>query len=142
MSIETTMTRAWQRQSFWLWLLLPVSGLYGLITMIRHQAYKVGLFSSYRAPIPVMVIGNITVGGSGKTREVLDKVGEKMKCILKPLDYAVLPSDGKSIRWRNSAQWARNTMVNEDGRMKKSPSGIWEISRKGREWLLAPKAED
>jgi tetraacyldisaccharide 4'-kinase len=67
MSIETTMTRAWQRQSFWLWLLLPVSGLYGLITMIRHQAYKVGLFSSYRAPIPVMVIGNITVGGSGKT---------------------------------------------------------------------------
>ncbi len=61
------MTRAWQRQAAWLWLLLPVSWLYGLITVLRRQAYKAGLFSSYRAPIAVMVIGNITVGGSGKT---------------------------------------------------------------------------
>ncbi|SNT69524.1 tetraacyldisaccharide 4'-kinase [Psychrobacter sp. LV10R520-6] len=67
MSIETTMTRAWQRQAAWLWLLLPLSWLYGLIMMLRRQAYQTGLFKSYRAPIPVMVIGNITVGGSGKT---------------------------------------------------------------------------
>ncbi|WP_420230421.1 tetraacyldisaccharide 4'-kinase [Psychrobacter sp. ER1] len=67
MSIETTVTRAWQRQALWLWLLLPISWLYGLITMLRRQAYKIGLLSSYRAPIPIMVIGNISVGGSGKT---------------------------------------------------------------------------
>ena len=67
MSIETTVTRAWQRQAAWLWLLLPVSWLYGLITVMRRQAYKTGMLSSYRAPIPVMVIGNISVGGSGKT---------------------------------------------------------------------------
>ena len=67
MSIETTVTRAWQRQAAWLWLLLPISWLYRLITMLRRQAYKMGLLSSYRAPIPVMVIGNISVGGSGKT---------------------------------------------------------------------------
>ncbi|MFN7461807.1 MAG: winged helix-turn-helix domain-containing protein [Akkermansiaceae bacterium] len=77
----------------------------------------------------------VELGGSAKTRVVLDRVGEKMKSILKPLDYAVLPSDGKSIRWRNSAQWARNTMVNEDGRMKKTKNGTWEISDKGRKWL-------
>jgi restriction system protein len=77
----------------------------------------------------------VELGGSAKTRIVLDRVGEKMKSILKPLDYAVLPSDGKSIRWRNSAQWARNTMVNEDGRMKKTKNGTWEISDKGRKWL-------
>ena len=67
MSIETTVTRAWQRQALWLWLLLPISWLYGLNTMLRRQAYKIGLLSSYRAPIPIMVIGNISVGGSGKT---------------------------------------------------------------------------
>ena len=67
MSIETTVTRAWQRQAAWLWLLLPISWLYGLITMLRRQAYKFGLLASYRAPVPVMVIGNISVGGSGKT---------------------------------------------------------------------------
>jgi hypothetical protein len=77
----------------------------------------------------------IEMGGSGKTALVLDQVGEKMKGVLKALDYAVLPSDGKSIRWRNSAQWGRNAMVNEDGRMKKTKNGIWEISEKGRKWL-------
>lgn len=67
MSIETTMTRAWQRQAAWLWLLLPISWLYALLMTLRRHAYRVGLFSSYRAPIPIMVIGNISVGGSGKT---------------------------------------------------------------------------
>ena len=52
-----------------------------------------------------------------------------MKPVLKSLDYALLPSVSKQIRWRNTAQWARNKMVNEDGRMKKnSPREIWEIS--------------
>ena len=67
MSIETTITRAWQRQAAWLWLLLPFSWLYGLLMLVRRQAYKIGIFATYRAPIPVIVIGNITVGGSGKT---------------------------------------------------------------------------
>jgi len=77
----------------------------------------------------------VEMEGSAKTRLVLDRVGEKMKGVLKPIDYAVLPSDGKSIRWRNAAQWARNTPVNEDGRMTKTKNGIWEISDKGRKWL-------
>ncbi|MEN6670501.1 tetraacyldisaccharide 4'-kinase [Psychrobacter sp. B38] len=74
MSIETTVTQAWQRQAAWLWLLLPISWLYGLITMLRRQAYKMGLLSSYRAPLPVMVIGNISVGGSGKTPLIITLV--------------------------------------------------------------------
>lgn len=67
MSLETAITKAWQRQALWLWLLLPLSWLYGLLSLIRRQGYKLGWLQSYRAPIPVMVIGNITVGGSGKT---------------------------------------------------------------------------
>lgn len=78
----------------------------------------------------------VEMGGSGKTKLVLDRVGEKMKGILKPIDYEAHKSDEKQIRWRNSAQWARNTMVNDDGRMKKGgPNGVWEISEKGRQWL-------
>ena len=79
MSIETTVTRAWQRQAVWLWLLLPISWLYGLITLLRRQAYKAGLLSSYRAPIPVMVIGNISVGGSGKTPLIIALVSYLQK---------------------------------------------------------------
>ena len=74
MSIETTVTRAWQRQAAWLWLLLPISWLYGLITILRRHAYKLGLLASYRAPVPVMVIGNISVGGSGKTPLIITLV--------------------------------------------------------------------
>lgn len=78
----------------------------------------------------------VEMGGKGPTDEVLDRLGEKLKGVLKPVDYECHKSDEKQIRWRNSAQWARNKMVNTDGRMKKgSPRGIWEISDKGRKWL-------
>ena len=78
----------------------------------------------------------VEMNGGGKTREVLDRLGEKMKSTLKPKDYEPHESDAQQIRWRNTAQWARNLMVNEDGRMKKSsPRGVWEISEKGRAWL-------
>jgi hypothetical protein len=75
------------------------------------------------------------LGGRAKTKKVLDRVGEKMKPRLKDKDFE-LHSDGKSIRWRNTAQWARNTMANDDGRMKNdSPHGTWEISEAGRKFL-------
>lgn len=81
----------------------------------------------------------VEMGGGGKTKAVLDRVGEKMKGILKPKDYEKHQSHGNQIRWRNTAQWARNTMVNDDGRMKKgSRNGYWEISDKGRAWLKKP----
>ena len=79
----------------------------------------------------------VEMGGNGKTRTVIDAVGEKMKGVLKPKDYEVHQSSGNQLRWRNTSQWARNLMVNEDGRMKNnSPRGVWEISAKGRKWLI------
>ena len=78
----------------------------------------------------------VEMGGKGKTKDVLDQLGVKMKGLLKPKDYEPQESNAKQIRWRNTAQWARNTMANEDGRMKNdSPTGTWEISDKGRAWL-------
>lgn len=73
------MIRAWQHKAIWLWLLLPISWLYGLIVVLRGYAYKLGLFASYRAPIPVMVIGNITIGGSGKTPLIIALVSYLQK---------------------------------------------------------------
>jgi hypothetical protein len=76
------------------------------------------------------------MGGSGDSKEVIAKVGEKMKGILKPQDYERLKSKGNPIVWVNKTQWARNEMANHDGRMKpKKKTGIWEISDKGRKWL-------
>jgi hypothetical protein len=49
----------------------------------------------------------VKIGGSGKTKIVLDRVGDKMKNVLKPLDYEFLKSDGKSILDQRSSMRAR-----------------------------------
>jgi tetraacyldisaccharide 4'-kinase len=49
------------------WVLVPVSMLYGLIMDIRNVLYDKGFFRSESFPVPVISIGNISVGGSGKT---------------------------------------------------------------------------
>lgn len=97
---------------------------------------KSGEITGHMDFCPFILQALVEMGGAGKTRDVLDRVGEKMKRLLKPKDYETHKSDAHQIRWRNTAQWARNHMVNEDGRMKKgSPNGTWEISDKGRAWL-------
>jgi uncharacterized protein YjbJ (UPF0337 family) len=83
---------------------------------------------TYRLPI-LWVLEEM--GGRGRTSEVLDRVGEIMNDQLNKWDRQMLPS-GDNIRWRNKAQWARNTMVKEDLLASDSPRGVWEISEKGR----------
>lgn len=52
-------------------LLLPVSWLYCLLVLLRRGLYRLGLLPSVKLPVPVIVVGNLTVGGSGKTPLVL-----------------------------------------------------------------------
>ena len=85
---------------------------------------------------PYLLEALVDMGGSGRTKTVIARVGEEMKNILKPVDYERLNSPGRPIRWRNNTQWARDEMANRDGRMlPKRKTGIWEISDKGRKWL-------
>ena len=55
------------RSSLLYWGLCPLSFLYGLVMRMRGKLYRVGLKSSYRASVPVISVGNIVVGGTGKT---------------------------------------------------------------------------
>ncbi|QEC52618.1 lipid-A-disaccharide kinase [Anseongella ginsenosidimutans] len=48
-------------------LLLPFSWLYGLVVVLRNLFYDKGLFKSRGFDLPVIVVGNLEVGGSGKT---------------------------------------------------------------------------
>lgn len=50
--------------------LLPLSWLYGLAVIIRNELFELKILKSRRFDIPVIAVGNITVGGSGKTPHV------------------------------------------------------------------------
>jgi len=52
-------------------LLLPLSWLFCALVVLRRLAYRQGWLQSERLPVPVVVVGNITVGGSGKTPLVI-----------------------------------------------------------------------
>ncbi len=49
------------------WLLAPLSLLFCALVLLRRGLYRAGVLRSHKPPLPVVVVGNITVGGSGKT---------------------------------------------------------------------------
>ncbi len=75
MSLAQVIQDAWNAQSKWLIMLRPLSWLYRLGFGLNKTLYAQGIKKSYTAPVPVMVIGNITVGGSGKTPLLIHLVG-------------------------------------------------------------------
>jgi tetraacyldisaccharide 4'-kinase len=61
------LARFWQRFGGLNLLLAPLSLLYCLIVSVRRALYRAGVLRVQRLPVPVIVVGNITVGGTGKT---------------------------------------------------------------------------
>jgi tetraacyldisaccharide 4'-kinase len=51
-------------------LLFPFSIIYGGITALRNTLYNFGVFKAYSPPIPTIVVGNLSVGGTGKTPHI------------------------------------------------------------------------
>ncbi|MQL48497.1 tetraacyldisaccharide 4'-kinase [Photorhabdus khanii] len=71
--------RIWSGRSWLYLLLLPFSALYGLISGLRRLSYKAGLSQSWKAPVPIVVVGNLTAGGNGKTPVVIWLVEQLQK---------------------------------------------------------------
>ena len=67
----SVLERHWQRLTPVSVALLPLSLLFRALVWLRRNLYRIGLFRSFRLPVPVIVVGNITVGGTGKTPLVI-----------------------------------------------------------------------
>jgi tetraacyldisaccharide 4'-kinase len=67
----SALQRAWLRRGGLAWLLLPVSLVFGLLVAMRHAVYRLGWARCERMPVPVVVVGNVVAGGSGKTPVVI-----------------------------------------------------------------------
>lgn len=57
----------WQSFNGWHLLLMPFSWLFYAITSFRTYLYRKGVLKNFALPVPVVVVGNINVGGTGKT---------------------------------------------------------------------------
>ncbi|WP_100640977.1 tetraacyldisaccharide 4'-kinase [Alteromonas facilis] len=71
MSVQKRIEQAWYQGAAWTYCLFPLAIIFAFITAIRRACYRWGILSSSKPPIPVIVVGNLSVGGNGKTPVVL-----------------------------------------------------------------------
>ncbi|MEM6639790.1 MAG: tetraacyldisaccharide 4'-kinase [Pseudomonadota bacterium] len=77
--VERYLNEVWYGKRPGMWL-RPLGALYGAAMRARRAAYRRGWRAVYRPPIPVIVVGNRTVGGTGKTPMVIELVARLSAC--------------------------------------------------------------
>lgn len=81
--MRDTIIKVWNGELWYLrWLfaplLYPLSLIYGICLKVRERMYKQGRYEVKEAPIPVVSVGNITLGGTGKT-PLVERVAMRLK---------------------------------------------------------------
>ncbi|HVV68409.1 MAG TPA: tetraacyldisaccharide 4'-kinase [Gammaproteobacteria bacterium] len=66
-----TWVKAWYDRHPWLYALTPFAAIYCSAAQIKRYSYRIGLKKTTQFAVPVIVIGNVTVGGTGKTPLVI-----------------------------------------------------------------------
>ncbi len=74
--MESWLLHQWYESATPAWWLRPPGFLFRVLVVIRHCLYQAGILQAKRLPIPVVVVGNLTVGGTGKTPLTLALVEE------------------------------------------------------------------
>ena len=75
---------AWYKKSWWLYLLTPLTFLFSTIVKSRKNSYLKNQKKIWRSPVPIIVVGNISMGGTGKTPLVKYIAAELSKRDFKP----------------------------------------------------------
>ena len=75
---------AWYKKSWWLYLLTPLTFLFSTIVKSRKNSYLKNQKKIWRSPVPIIVVGNISIGGTGKTPLVKYIAAELAKRDFKP----------------------------------------------------------
>jgi len=83
-SIYQIFNNQYYKKSNWIYLLIPLSIFFYFISTIKKYLYKNGFLKTIKINVPVLIIGNITLGGTGKTPLALNLVSKLLKEGLSP----------------------------------------------------------
>src|SRR5664279_709077 len=67
MDLSDIFVRAWSGRGWRAAMVLPLAWVFAAIVSVRRTLYRYRILRSQRSPLPVVVVGNIVAGGSGKT---------------------------------------------------------------------------
>lgn len=73
-NLQAMIVNQWYQPKLWGWVLWPFAQIFQLAVKLRRYCYQQNICKSYRAEVPVIVVGNLTVGGTGKTPLVIHLV--------------------------------------------------------------------
>jgi tetraacyldisaccharide 4'-kinase len=83
-SIDQIFNNQYYKKSNWIYLLIPFSIFFYFFTSLKKYLYKNGLLKTIKIKVPVLIVGNITLGGTGKTPLALDLIEKFLRKGLKP----------------------------------------------------------
>src|SRR5260364_380937 len=69
--LQQFLWREWQRRGVFAWILWPLSRIFWIVMTARRASFSAGWRRTFRSAQPVMIVGNLTVGGAGKTPVVI-----------------------------------------------------------------------
>jgi len=84
MSAQSWLNKIWYGGVPPPWWMAPLSAVYGAMSRLHRFAYSLQLARSTRLPCPVVVVGNLTVGGTGKTPLVCWLAGQLIELGFRP----------------------------------------------------------
>ena len=97
----------WQTRNWLAWMLYPVSLLFCSIVELRRFCYRQGFIRQVKLDVPVVIVGNITVGGAGKTPATIHLVNE---CLARGYRPGVISRGYRG----QSTVWPRNVYPDSD----------------------------
>ena len=83
-SVDQIFNNQYYKKSSWIYLLIPFSIFFYFFSSLKKYLYKNGFLKTIKIKVPVLIIGNITLGGTGKTPLALDLIEKFLRKGLKP----------------------------------------------------------
>lgn len=111
MSIESLFNRAWYGSCGWTHVFRPLQPLVRKVVLDKRRAFLANPDASYKAPVPVIVVGNISIGGTGKSPMVV----ALCKLLIAQGYRPGIVSRGHGVKIQNPTHVYPNSLANDVG---------------------------